>query len=90
MDISDGAETAAGRQQGVVGLHAGQLAYPTDGHGGGGGGVRHGHGDSNTVTKACLKKIFSLFQIISSTMLCNDGKIRSTTSMFNNLYQERN
>ena len=41
MDVSDGSKTAAGRDERVVGLHAGQLTDAADWHGVGGGGVRH-------------------------------------------------
>ena len=44
MDVTDGAKTPAGGYQSVVGLYAGQLADPADGHRGGRGGVRHPHG----------------------------------------------
>ena len=44
MDVTYGAKTPAGRYQSVVGLYAGQLADPADGHRGGRGGVRHPHG----------------------------------------------
>ena len=44
MDVTYGAKTPAGGYQSVVGLYAGQLADPADGHRGGRGGVRHPHG----------------------------------------------
>ena len=44
MDITYGAKTPAGGYQSVVGLYAGQLADPADGHRGGRGGVRHPRG----------------------------------------------
>ena len=43
MDVTYGAKTPAGGYQSVVGLYAGQLADPADGHRGGRGGVRHPH-----------------------------------------------
>ena len=41
MDVSDGSEAATRGYEAVVGLQAGQLTYPADGHRGGRGGVRH-------------------------------------------------
>lgn len=56
MDVSDGSEAATRRDEAVVGLQAGQLTYPADGHRGGRGGVRHARHRVVAVVELSLTK----------------------------------